>query len=108
MAMVITSFFISVYYNVVIAWSLLYLYHSFASEVPWKSCGNGWNTGFCRLGCGHLNAQFPKDGAHTRANSRLARAHASPKNPHTSRNARNEMRALILGTSPSISCQVKC
>lgn len=46
-AMVITSFLISVYYNVVIAWSLLYLYHSFSPEIAWKSCGNEWNTAFC-------------------------------------------------------------
>ncbi|XP_058962097.2 sodium- and chloride-dependent GABA transporter 1-like [Pocillopora verrucosa] len=46
-AMVIISFLISIYYNVVISWSLLYLYHSFASVVPWKSCGNSWNTANC-------------------------------------------------------------
>ncbi|KAK2554953.1 Sodium- and chloride-dependent GABA transporter 1 [Acropora cervicornis] len=56
-AMVITSFFISVYYNVVIAWSLLYLYHSFASEVPWKSCGNGWNTAFCSEAWGNITSK---------------------------------------------------
>ena len=47
-AMVITSLLISIYYNVVIAWSISYLYNSLTLEVPWKSCGNFWNTATCR------------------------------------------------------------
>ena len=47
-AMIITSLMISIYYNVIVSWSLLYLYNSFALEVPWKSCNNAWNTPLCR------------------------------------------------------------
>ncbi|KAL9950885.1 hypothetical protein ACROYT_G043456 [Oculina patagonica] len=53
---VITSFFISVYYNVVIAWSLNYLYHSFAPDVPWKSCDNYWNTATCSEAWGNFTS----------------------------------------------------
>ncbi|XP_031574817.1 sodium- and chloride-dependent betaine transporter-like isoform X2 [Actinia tenebrosa] len=47
-AMVMISFLVSIYYNVIIAWCLLFLYNSFRAEVPWKNCGNPWNTDLCR------------------------------------------------------------
>jgi hypothetical protein len=28
-------------------YTIFYLFASFASEVPWKSCGNSWNTPNC-------------------------------------------------------------
>uniref|UniRef100_A0A8C8RG92 Transporter n=1 Tax=Pelusios castaneus TaxID=367368 RepID=A0A8C8RG92_9SAUR len=35
--------FVSLYYNVIIAWSLFYLGHSFRSPLPWESCPLGTN-----------------------------------------------------------------
>uniref|UniRef100_A0A3P9HH39 Transporter n=1 Tax=Oryzias latipes TaxID=8090 RepID=A0A3P9HH39_ORYLA len=34
-----------VYYIIILAWTLLYLFSSFGSELPWVSCNNSWNTG---------------------------------------------------------------
>ncbi|XP_046546542.1 sodium- and chloride-dependent betaine transporter-like [Haliotis rubra] len=34
-------------YNLIIAWSIYYLYRSFWSVLPWTTCGNWWNTPLC-------------------------------------------------------------
>ncbi|KAM8871710.1 sodium- and chloride-dependent GABA transporter 2-like [Synchiropus picturatus] len=36
-----------VYYIVILAWAVLYLCHSFQSELPWSHCNNTWNTESC-------------------------------------------------------------
>ncbi|CAL1528298.1 unnamed protein product [Lymnaea stagnalis] len=46
-AMVIVSWIISLYYNVIIAQIMFYLISSFTSSLPWTSCGNHWNTNSC-------------------------------------------------------------
>ena len=40
------NFFIGTYYNMIIAWSLFYLFSSFINitRLPWASCFNHWNT----------------------------------------------------------------
>ncbi|XP_025086985.1 sodium- and chloride-dependent glycine transporter 1-like isoform X2 [Pomacea canaliculata] len=45
--MVIVSWLISLYYNVVISYVIFYLYASLTSVLPWTSCGNSWNTVHC-------------------------------------------------------------
>ncbi|XP_071091426.1 sodium- and chloride-dependent glycine transporter 1-like [Haliotis cracherodii] len=42
----------SVLYNVIITWSMYYIYTSFWSVLPWTTCDNWWNTPLCvnRLG----------------------------------------------------------
>ncbi|XP_078352752.1 sodium- and chloride-dependent GABA transporter 1-like [Oculina patagonica] len=55
-AMVITSLLIPIYYNVVISWSIYYLYNSFAPDVPWKSCENEWNTATCSEAWGNFTS----------------------------------------------------
>ncbi|XP_075552641.1 sodium- and chloride-dependent GABA transporter 1-like [Dermacentor variabilis] len=37
----------NIYYMVVVAWILFYLLSSFATVLPWKHCGNYWNTDSC-------------------------------------------------------------
>ncbi|KAH7938394.1 hypothetical protein HPB49_023169 [Dermacentor silvarum] len=37
----------NVYYMVIVAWILFYLISSFATVLPWKHCGNHWNTDKC-------------------------------------------------------------
>ncbi|XP_027465406.1 sodium- and chloride-dependent neutral and basic amino acid transporter B(0+) isoform X2 [Zalophus californianus] len=36
--MVLISIFVTIYYNVIIAYSLYYMFASFRSELPWKNC----------------------------------------------------------------------
>lgn len=49
-ASMMVSFLVCVYYNIIIAWCLYYLFLSMAKDVPWKSCGNWWNTPKCLSG----------------------------------------------------------
>lgn len=44
---IIIALYVGFYYNVIIAWSLYYLFASFASELPWLRCGNPWNSPNC-------------------------------------------------------------
>ena len=46
-AMIAVAFLCTIYYNVVIAWVIYYMYASIGSVVPWKYCGNKWNTENC-------------------------------------------------------------
>ncbi|KAK8719450.1 hypothetical protein OTU49_014026 [Cherax quadricarinatus] len=46
--MFMIAFFIALYYNVIIAWALFYLFSSFTAELPWQSCDHWWNTAACR------------------------------------------------------------
>lgn len=45
--MLVVSFLVAIYYNVIIAWCLYYLFESFRSDVPWRHCKNDWNTDKC-------------------------------------------------------------
>ncbi|XP_022084856.1 sodium- and chloride-dependent glycine transporter 2-like [Acanthaster planci] len=51
---------IACYYNVIIAYTLFYLFASFTKEVPWKTCDNEWNTPTCRVtkACKDCNDSF--------------------------------------------------
>ncbi|XP_064634023.1 sodium- and chloride-dependent glycine transporter 1-like [Lineus longissimus] len=48
-SMVIASWLISLYYNVIIAHVLLYFFMSMTSVLPWTTCDNYWNTDACRM-----------------------------------------------------------
>ncbi|KAJ7997072.1 hypothetical protein DPEC_G00225130 [Dallia pectoralis] len=47
LATVAISFIMCTYYNVIITWSLYYLFSSFQSPLPWQSCNNTWNMPNC-------------------------------------------------------------
>ncbi|KAM7535481.1 hypothetical protein Aperf_G00000091586 [Anoplocephala perfoliata] len=42
-AMTMVSWYISLYYNVIIATAFFYLFASFNSKLPWSTCDNWWN-----------------------------------------------------------------
>uniref|UniRef100_A0A0A9ZDX5 Transporter n=1 Tax=Lygus hesperus TaxID=30085 RepID=A0A0A9ZDX5_LYGHE len=44
---VVVAFFMSTYYNVIIAYTLYYLFTSFHSAPPWNHCNNTFNTIHC-------------------------------------------------------------
>ncbi|KAL5014071.1 hypothetical protein ScPMuIL_008341 [Solemya velum] len=47
--MVVMTGVVSVYYNVILAWALLYLAMSFKDPIPWDNCNNVWNTPGCYM-----------------------------------------------------------
>ncbi len=38
-AMLAVTFYVCIYYNMIIAWTLFYFFAGFSSELPWASCG---------------------------------------------------------------------
>lgn len=44
---VTVAFFVSFYYNVIISWSVYYIYSSFTDRLPWISCDHVWNSPQC-------------------------------------------------------------
>ena len=53
---------VCIYYNVIIAIALYYLFASFTAELPWGSCGHEWNTELCSEVHGPVNATFNATG----------------------------------------------
>ncbi|XP_069757664.1 sodium-dependent noradrenaline transporter isoform X2 [Narcine bancroftii] len=44
---ILIALYVGFYYNVIIAWSLYYLFSSFTSDLPWVHCNNYWNSWNC-------------------------------------------------------------
>ncbi|XP_076032383.1 sodium-dependent dopamine transporter-like [Oratosquilla oratoria] len=44
---VLVAYYVSFYYNVIIAWSIHFVYASFSYELPWTHCNNTWNSPDC-------------------------------------------------------------
>jgi len=53
--MLVISFSVGIYYNVIIAWTMYYfaattsaIFEGSSSTLPWTTCGNDWNTEGCQ------------------------------------------------------------
>jgi solute carrier family 6 serotonin transporter-like protein 4 len=46
-AICLIDIYMGMYYNTIIGWAVYYLFASFASQLPWMSCDNQWNTVDC-------------------------------------------------------------
>ncbi|XP_017731278.1 PREDICTED: sodium-dependent proline transporter isoform X4 [Rhinopithecus bieti] len=46
-AMLLIVGLVAIYYNMIIAYVLFYLFASLTSDLPWEHCGNWWNTELC-------------------------------------------------------------
>lgn len=46
-AIVVVNIICTIYYNVIIAYPLVFIVKSIAKELPWLHCNNEWNTQFC-------------------------------------------------------------
>ncbi|XP_052098390.1 sodium- and chloride-dependent neutral and basic amino acid transporter B(0+)-like [Mytilus californianus] len=67
--MVAVSALVAIYYNMIIAWAIYYLFASFTSELPWETCiGKNWSTELCydnvnitdEEGCTHMHWNLNK------------------------------------------------
>lgn len=48
-SMVLVSLYICIYFAVIIAYVVYYIFASFSKELPWESCNNEWNSEFCTI-----------------------------------------------------------
>ncbi|XP_043199106.1 sodium- and chloride-dependent glycine transporter 1-like isoform X1 [Amphibalanus amphitrite] len=48
-AMFVISLTIGIYYNMILAWTIFYVYSSLTSSLPWDGCDNWWNTEGCHV-----------------------------------------------------------
>ncbi|CAH1778665.1 unnamed protein product [Owenia fusiformis] len=46
-AVVLISYLVALYYNVIIAWAFYFLFSSFTSTLPWTGCDNDFNSARC-------------------------------------------------------------
>lgn len=44
MCMVVLNIFVSIYYNVIITYTVFYFFASLEGVLPWTNCGNFWNS----------------------------------------------------------------
>ncbi|CAH1785613.1 unnamed protein product [Owenia fusiformis] len=50
--------FLAIYYNMIMGWSIFYLFSSFTRYLPWMDCNNYWNTDACSVDQVKVNCNF--------------------------------------------------
>ncbi|OAF71175.1 Na(+)/Cl(-) betaine/GABA transporter [Intoshia linei] len=45
--MIVVSGILTIYYNIIMTWTIYYLYQSMSKILPWSTCDNPWNTPNC-------------------------------------------------------------
>lgn len=45
--MIVVSFMVGIYYNMIISWTLYYFFASMTKKLPWEFCDEWWNTALC-------------------------------------------------------------
>lgn len=50
--------YLNIYYIVVLAWGIFYLFNSFQNPLPWSTCHNWWNTKDCHTITGMFSNQL--------------------------------------------------
>ncbi|CAG0888136.1 unnamed protein product [Cyprideis torosa] len=45
--MFLASIMVAIYYNMIIAWTIYYMFASFTTDLPWQHCGQTYNTEAC-------------------------------------------------------------
>ncbi|XP_070575280.1 sodium-dependent noradrenaline transporter-like isoform X2 [Ptychodera flava] len=64
-AVVLMAYYVAFYYNVIIAWSIYFLFSSFTSTLPWTKCGESWNSPYCYDGSFNYSYVDVGDGQYT-------------------------------------------
>ncbi|XP_072171202.1 sodium- and chloride-dependent glycine transporter 1-like [Diadema setosum] len=57
-AMALVSAYFCFYYNIIIAYSIFYMFASMQGELPWRGCNHTWNTPNCFEGSRSSNVSF--------------------------------------------------
>ncbi|XP_043525212.1 sodium- and chloride-dependent GABA transporter 1-like [Frieseomelitta varia] len=58
----VLSCWTNIYYIIILAWALFYFLVSLRIDVPWRTCGNSWNTRYCLTSSERLEALcWPED-----------------------------------------------
>lgn len=82
--MLIISVLIAIYYNIIMCWTLYYLFASLKGSLPWANCRNDWNTVECKdkdmLLLGKKHARAPAH-THTRIEPSLHNAQCATTPP---------------------------
>ena len=58
--MILCSFMVMVYYNIVIAYSMHYLFSGMQKVLPWSRCDQWWNTAATKASCEIAKALTPE------------------------------------------------
>ncbi|CDW57389.1 SNF domain containing protein [Trichuris trichiura] len=55
---VLIAFYVDLFYNVIIAWSLRFLFASLTANLPWATCDNSWNSQHCYSQAANVNSSY--------------------------------------------------